>query len=261
MGLKPRSPSCIFDIRFWVKTKAAAVITSIKFWCQIQGQRFSILWNHHQLQRHLKSRSNGLNICLNILSTFVQSRCWGHLTLFLNNVERCWDILRRVWLRLNFVWTFSQHFYCTRNVEAVWHAVSTFCWTRASALQLRSLQVGGKEDPLQFSEELQSKNKRRKTDSGKGGKVPQPKRWSSEEVDLLIDEFKKRSCLWDVFDLDYHSKEKRERAYLELEEVLGIKTLDIKTKVLGLRTQLDREMAKVSSTKSGQSSSENYKST
>ena len=55
----------------------------------------------------------------------VESRCWGRLTPPLNNVERCWDMLRRVWFRLNFVSTSSQHLFCSRNVEAVWHALST----------------------------------------------------------------------------------------------------------------------------------------
>ena len=112
-----------------------------------------------------------------------------------------------------------------------------------------------------LGESVSESNKRkRKADSGQGAKVSKARRWSEKEVELLIDEFEKRSCVWDVFEQDYHNREKRERAYLELEEVLGINTSDIKSKVLGLRTQLGREMAKVSNTKSGQSSSENYKS-
>ena len=65
---------------------------------------------------------NSLNI--------VESRCWGRLTPPLNIVETCWDMLRRVWIRLNFVSTSSQHFFCSRNVEAVWHALSTLLNTR-----------------------------------------------------------------------------------------------------------------------------------
>ena len=60
----------------------------------------------------------------------VESRCWGRLTPPLNIVETCWDMLRRVWIRLNFVSTSSQHFFCSRNVEAVWHALSTLLNTR-----------------------------------------------------------------------------------------------------------------------------------
>ena len=61
------------------------------------------------------------------VSTFVESRCWAGPfdTAPLDNVERCWNMLRRVWFRLNFVSTSSRHFCCSRNVEAVWHALST----------------------------------------------------------------------------------------------------------------------------------------
>ena len=58
----------------------------------------------------LHARSNGLNICLNILSTLVVSRCWGRLT------PPC-DMLRRVWIHLNFVSKSSQHLFCSWNVE------------------------------------------------------------------------------------------------------------------------------------------------
>ena len=63
--------------------------------------------------------------CLNILS-FVESRCWGH--------ERYCDMLRRVWIHLNFGSTSSQHVFCSWNVERLlrqfdrawpWH-LSTF---------------------------------------------------------------------------------------------------------------------------------------
>ena len=62
-------------------------------------------------------------------------------------------------------------------------------------------KMAANEDTREFSEELQekgsecpSKIKKRKADSGKRGKVSKPRRWSSEEVDLLIDQFKKQSC-------------------------------------------------------------------
>ena len=48
------------------------------------------------------------------------------------------------------------------------------------------------------------------------------------------------SCLWDVSSQDYHNREKRETTYLELEEVLGIKTSDIKSEVLDLNKKATR---------------------
>ena len=50
-------------------------------------------------------------------------------------------------------------------------------------------------------------------------KTKKPK-WKSGEIETLIDELEKRSCLWDVFDKDYHNREKREVAYTELEDIV-----------------------------------------
>lgn len=54
---------------------------------------------------------------------------------------------------------------------------------------------------------------------------------------------------------------KREIAYTELEDILKHTKHDIKAKIAGLRTQLGREIAKTNSWKSGQATSEKYKST
>ena len=75
-----------------------------------------------------------------MVSTFFESRCWGCLTLPLNNVVRCWDMSRRVWFCLNFTSTssqhglnISQHIYwldkcwenVETNVETVWSGLKT----------------------------------------------------------------------------------------------------------------------------------------
>ena len=119
---------------------------------------------------------------LNILSTFVESRCWNRLTPSVNNVGRCWDMLRRVWLRLNFVSISSQYFHCFRNV--VEHAQAHCNYT--------TYKMAASKDAPEFSEELQEKgsecqseNKKRRADSGKDVKVSKPKRWSSEVVHAL----------------------------------------------------------------------------
>ena len=51
-------------------------------------------------------------------------------------------------------------------------------------------------------------------------KVPQKhkevKKWSTEEILLLIDLPEDRVCLWDVFDKSYHCREKRGKALKEI---------------------------------------------
>ena len=94
-------------------------------------------------------------------------------------------------------------------------------------------------------------------------KTPKQKarRWSDEETDRLIDLLEGNRCLWDVFCADYHLKDKRERAYSSIEEELNISVSDIRNKIVGLRSQLARELAKTNSKKSGQGRHECYKST
>ena len=91
-------------------------------------------------------------------------------------------MLRRVWFRLNFVSTSSEHFYCSRNV--VEHAQAHCNYT--------TYKMAASEDAPEFSEELQeneskcqSKNKKTKADLGKGVEVSKSKRWSSEVVHAL----------------------------------------------------------------------------
>ena len=88
---------------------------------------------------------------------------------------------------------------------------------------------------------------------------PATKRWDNKETNYRIDLLEERPCLWDVNDKTYHMREKRERSYKEIEEKLQISVADVKSKVMSLRSQLGRDMAKVSKTKSGQSTNELYK--
>ena len=86
------------------------------------------------------------------------------------------------------------------------------------------------------------------------------RRWCDAEVDRLIELLEERPCLWDVFCKEYHVREKRERAYEEIENKLEIDLNDIKTKIVGLRSQLRRELSKTNNKKSGQGLGDNYKS-
>ncbi|XP_068704330.1 uncharacterized protein [Montipora foliosa] len=102
------------------------------------------------------------------------------------------------------------------------------------------------------------KTKRQATvENGRSGKS---RRWCDAEVDRLIELLEERPCLWDVFCKEYHVREKRERAYEEIENELEIDLNDIKTKIVGLRSQLGRELSKTNNKKSGQALNDNYKS-
>eukprot|EP00112_Aurelia_sp_Birch-Aquarium-sp1_P024659 Seg788.15 transcript_id=Seg788.15/GoldUCD/mRNA.D3Y31 product="hypothetical protein" protein_id=Seg788.15/GoldUCD/D3Y31 len=69
-----------------------------------------------------------------------------------------------------------------------------------------------------------------------------------------------RPCLWDVNCKDYKSRDERNKALNEIEDVIGIPPNEIKTKIISLRSQLGREMGKTVKTKSGQSADDLYKS-
>ena len=65
-------------------------------------------------------------------------------------------------------------------------------------------------------------------------------RWTHEETLKLIDCYESRACLWDAFDKEYHSKEKRERALNEIELELDVSVEEIQAKILNLWSQLGR---------------------
>lgn len=98
-------------------------------------------------------------------------------------------------------------------------------------------------------------NKKKKSDPAMGVKAI----WSSKKISTLIDLLEERACLWNIFDKEYHLREKKLAAYKEMESNLGISMNEIKTKVLNLRSSLGRELAKVNKTKSGQGADELYK--
>ena len=80
------------------------------------------------------------------------------------------------------------------------------------------------------------------TPKRKGNKV-RTRRWTDEETDILIDMFEESACLWDIFSKDYHMKDKRDKAYEKIQEELDIPITEIKNKIIGLRSQLSREVA------------------
>jgi len=55
-------------------------------------------------------------------------------------------------------------------------------------------------------------------------------------------------------------KDNRDKAYEKIQEELDMPITEIKNKIIGLRSQLNCEVAKTNQKKSGQRVSENYKS-
>ena len=85
--------------------------------------------------------------------------------------------------------------------------------------------------------------------------------WTVDKVNLLIDLLEERTCLWDIFSQTYQDREKKQIAYNEIGDELDISIEEVKTKVMNLRTQLERELAKVGENKSGERTSDLYKPT
>ena len=57
-----------------------------------------------------------------------------------------------------------------------------------------------------------------------------------------------RACLWDVSYKNYHARDKRDKAYQEIELELEVPASEIKAKVNYLRSQLGREINKCTKT-------------
>ena len=64
------------------------------------------------------------------------------------------------------------------------------------------------------------------------------RRWTEPEIDQLIDPLEEKDCLWDVNKKDYHLRNKRERAFEEMRDILDIDVAEIKAKITSLRAQL-----------------------
>ena len=65
-----------------------------------------------------------------------------------------------------------------------------------------------------------------------------------------------KPCLWDVFDKEYTKRDVKKIAYTEITSSLDKNIESIKAKINALRAQLGRKVAKISKTKSVQSTDE-----
>lgn len=118
--------------------------------------------------------------------------------------------------------------------------------------EARSIQEGKKTQKTQAKKDATAGRKQTRKEM---------KKWSNDDVSLLIELLEERACLWNVCDKSYHLKDVRERALNEMSDSLDASPAEIKTKILTLRSQLGREITKVNRTKSGQSTDQLYKST
>lgn len=133
----------------------------------------------------------------------------------------------------------------------------------------RSKKDGGKKtnqkksDTDQHSSKTKSKGKgKEKAPKEKAGQESvEIKKWTNEDICVLIDLFEERPCLWDVYDNSYHLRDKRDIAYKEIEAEINVSVTEIKAKLAKLRSQLGREIAKTNKSKSGQGTDELYKPT
>ena len=84
-------------------------------------------------------------------------------------------------------------------------------------------------------------------------------KWTNQLVTQLIDLLEERPCLWNVCDKNYHMRGMRDLALTEISQNLKVQKDEVKAKILTLRSQLGREIAKVNATKSGQAVDDLYK--
>ena len=89
----------------------------------------------------------------------------------------------------------------------------------------------------ELMEELTATKGRKKADSV-GKDRGRARRWTKPEIDQLIDLLEEKDCLWDVNKKDYHLRNKRERAFEEMRDILDIDVAEIKAKITSLRAQL-----------------------
>ena len=94
-----------------------------------------------------------------------------------------------------------------------------------------------------MNEELTATKGRKKAASD-GKDRGRARTWTEPEIDQLIDLLEERNCLWDVNKKDYHVRNKRERVFEEMSDILDIDVAEIKVKITSLRAQLGREIGK-----------------
>ena len=83
------------------------------------------------------------------------------------------------------------------------------------------------------------------------------RKWTDEEVELLIDNFEAQPSLWDVSLKEYHL---RDGAFKKISEDMDIPVPELRAKWNSLRSQELRERTKEEKSKSGMGADELYQS-
>ena len=89
----------------------------------------------------------------------------------------------------------------------------------------------------------------------------QARKWTDEEIELLIDNFEDQPSLWDISTKDYHLRDVKNAALKKISDEMAIPVPDLKSKWNSLRTQELRERTKEEKSKSGMGADELYLST
>ena len=84
------------------------------------------------------------------------------------------------------------------------------------------------------------------------------KNWQDGDIEKLIDLYEENPCLWDIFDNSYQKRDVKERALAAIANELHVQITDIKSKWNAIQGQFGRELNKVKSSKSGQSTDDLY---
>ena len=90
------------------------------------------------------------------------------------------------------------------------------------------------DDEVVQNEKVVHKEEKKTSATGKRKKTV--KKWTTEDTNRLIDLFEERPCLWDIFQKDYHCREKKESAYNEIKDILGVGVCDIKSRLISYFT-------------------------
>ena len=77
----------------------------------------------------------------------------------------------------------------------------------------------------------------------------EPRRWLEDEIERLIDMWRRKPLLYDTKDENYYRPEKRKEAIDEMSAVLNISAADIQRKIENLRTYFGKEKGKISKSK------------
>ena len=165
--------------------------------------------------------------------------------VLLRVVATCWKMLGEVWNWSNFKANKCQHFYCFAVIEAWSNNVAFVCTAHPTILRRRT-RTTNKEFNMapemeNVNEELMEEltaTKGRKKAASVGKDRGRARRWTEPEIDQLIDLLEEKDCLWDVNKKDYHLRNKRERAFEEMRDILDIDVAEIKAKIISLRAQL-----------------------